>query len=167
MIEMPTETAAPIPIAVGMVLAAWSSWVGWADAVLVLLAATPVVVMFAVVAPVNLSRKATPILMGKGEKFPLSDSEKQRSDIAFQHIPQQKRPVPISETLEMEMAPFGTAAASCQQVSYSKKWVELTRLAILWAGIAVPGSVCTPTTGYSVTVFIALVEAVTGSSVVS
>jgi hypothetical protein len=80
---MPTETVAPIPIAVGMVLAAWSSWVGWADAVLVLLAATPVVVMFAVVASVNLSRKATPIPMGKGEKFPLPDSEKQRSDIAF------------------------------------------------------------------------------------
>jgi hypothetical protein len=105
--------------------------------------------------------------MLKGEELPLSDSGRQSSDVAFQPIPQQKRPVPISETMEMEMAPFGTAAASCQQVPYLKQWLELTRLAILWAGIAVPGSVCTPTTGYPVAVFIALVEAVTESSVMS
>jgi hypothetical protein len=132
-----------------------------------LLAILSVVVIFAGVAPVILSRIATPIPMAKGEKFPLSDSERQSSDVAFQPIPQQKRPVPISETIEMEMAPFGTAAASCQQVPYSKQWLELTRLALLWTGIAVPGSVCTLTTGYPVAVFIALVEAVTESSVVS
>jgi hypothetical protein len=163
MSEMPIETAAPIPMAVGMVLAAW---LDWAVAVLVLLAAPPVDVMFAVVAPVVLSRIATPTPMVKGEKLPLSDSERQSSDVAFQPIPQQKRPVPISETMEMDMAPFGTAAASCQQVSSSKKWLELTRLAILWADITVPGSVCTSTAGYPVAVFIALVEAVTESLVV-
>jgi hypothetical protein len=135
--------------------------------VLVLLAVPPIVVRLAVVAPVILSRIALPIPMLKGEELPLSDSGRQSSDVAFQPIPQQKRPVPISETMEMEMAPFGTAAASCQQVPYLKQWLELTRLAILWAGIAVPGSVCTPTTGYPVAVFIALVEAVTESSVMS
>jgi hypothetical protein len=133
----------------------------------VLLIALAGVVIFVVVAPVDLSRIATPTPIAKGEKFPLSDSERQSSDVAFQPIPQQKRPVPISETIEMEMAPFDTAAASCQQVSYSKKLLTLTRLAILWAGIAVPSFVCTSTTGYPVAVFIALVEAVTESSVVS
>lgn len=66
--------------------------------------------VFRVVAPVILSRIATPIPMEKGLKLPLPDSEIQSPDEAFQPMPQQKSPVPVSETIEIEMPPLGITA---------------------------------------------------------
>jgi hypothetical protein len=65
----------------------------------------------------------------------------------------------------MEMAPLGNTAF-CQQVDMGGMVdLELTGLAILWTGIAVPCSVCTSAARYPVTIFIALIEAVAETSV--
>jgi hypothetical protein len=133
--------------------------------VLVLLAVLRGVVAFRVVAPVVLSNMATPIPTVKGEKLPFSDSERQSPDVAFQPIPQQKSPLPVSETMEIEIPPSGITEA-CQRVHNGETVnLELTRLTILWAGIAVPRSIRTSATRYSVAVFIALVEAIPELSV--
>ena len=76
-----------------------------------MLAALPDVVVFKVVAPVFLSKMATPIPTVKGEKLPLSDAERQSPDVAFQPLPQQKSPLPVSETMEIEMPPSGMTEA--------------------------------------------------------
>lgn len=111
----PADTATPIPMAIGILLATFFCLSGSDVAVLVLLATSPDVAVFAfevftIVAPVVLSKIATPIPMEKGLKLPLPDSEIQSPDVAFQPMPQQKSPVPVSETIEIEMPPFGRTA---------------------------------------------------------
>ena len=78
-----------------------------------------VVEVFRVVAPVVLSKITTPISMENGLKLPLPDSERQSPDVAFQPIPQQKRPVPLSDMIEIEIAPFGMTSA-CQRIPCSR-----------------------------------------------
>ena len=127
-----------------------------------------VVEVFRVVAPIILSKITTPISMENGLKLPLPDSERQSPEVVFQPMPQQKRPVPLSDMIEIEMAPFGMTSA-CQRIHTreTERLPELTCLAVFWAGITVPRLVCASTKRYPVAVFIALVEAVTESSVVS
>jgi hypothetical protein len=70
--------------------------------------------------------------------------------------------------MEIEMAPFGKAAVSVSKLVLEGMVLKakLTGLTILWAGVAVPCSIRASTAGYSVAVFISLVEAVAEMSVV-
>jgi hypothetical protein len=65
------------------------------------------------------------------------------------------------------MAPFGKAAVSVSKLVLEGMVLKakLTGLTNLWAGVAVPCSIRTSAAGYPVAVFVALVEAVTRSSV--